>query len=76
MIDADALSRRRSAERAVRKLLKQVARDHDVERGDGVGIMPFGADAATRAGGSPAATRGLIVQHGRRGRRGKNGSAR
>ena len=70
------LSRRRSAERAVRKLPQQVARDHDMERGDRVGIMPFGADAATLAGGSPAAAPGLIVQHGRRGLRGKNGSAR
>ena len=66
----------RSAERAVRKLLQQVARDLDVERGDRVGIMPFGADAATLAGGSPAAVPGLIVQDGRRGQRGKNGSAR
>ena len=38
--------------------------------------MPFGADAATGAGGSSAAAPGLIIQHGRRGQRGKNGSAR
>ncbi len=37
--------------------------------------MPLGANAATLAGGSPAAAPGLIVQHGRRGQRGKNGSA-
>lgn len=70
------LSWRRSAERTVRKLLNQAARDHEVERGDRVGIMPFGTDAASLAGGSPAAAPGLIVQHGQRGLRGKNGSAR
>jgi len=57
-------------------MLQQAACDHAAEGGDRVGIMPFGADAATRAGGSPAAAPGLIVQHGRRGLRGKNGSAR
>ena len=46
------------------------------QRGDRVRIMPLGANAATRAGGSPAAAPGLIIQDGRRGRRGKNGSAR
>ena len=40
------------------------------------GLCRLGADAATLAGGSPAAAPGLIVQHGRRGQRGKNGSAR
>ena len=57
------------------QLLKQLARDHDVERGDRVRIMSLGTDAATLAGGSPAAVPALIVQHGRRGQRGKNGSA-
>ena len=38
--------------------------------------MSFGADAANLVGGSPAAAPGLIVQHGQRGQRGKNGSAR
>ena len=76
-IEVDAgLSWRRSAERATGQMLQQAACDHDAEGGDRVGIMPFGADAATRAGGSPAAAPGLIVQHGRRGLRGKNGSAR
>src|ERR1700737_4635109 len=64
------------AEWALRQSLKQVASHGDMEHGDGVGIMPFGANAATLAGGSPAAAPGLIVQHGRRGQRGKNGSAR
>src|SRR5580700_6315781 len=65
-----------SAEWAVRQLLKQLARDHDVERGDGAGIMSLGTNAVTLEGGSPAAVPVLIVQHGRRGQRGKNGSAR
>ena len=60
----------------MRKLPKQVARDSDVERGDRVGVMAFGADAATLVDGTPAAVPGLIVQHGRRGQRGKNGSSR
>jgi len=68
--------RRRSAERAVRKLPQQAARDHEAEAGDRVGIMPLGAEAARLAGGSPAAAPGLIIQYGRHGRRGKNGSAR
>ncbi len=38
--------------------------------------MLFGSDAAILAGGSPALSPRLIVQHGRRGLRGKNGSAR
>jgi hypothetical protein len=42
-------------------LLKQLARNHDVERGDRARIMSFGADAAILAGGSPAATPGLIA---------------
>lgn len=60
----------------MRELLQQLDRDQDAQGGDGVGIMPLGADAATRVGGSSAAAPGLIVQHGRRGQRGKNGSAR
>ena len=32
----------------MRQLLQQLARDHDVERGDRVRIMPFGTDAATQ----------------------------
>lgn len=66
----------RTAKRAVRQLLQQIACDLDTKGGDRVGIMPFGADAATLAGGSPAVSPRLIVQHGRRGLRGKNGSAR
>ena len=60
----------------MRQLPEQLAGEGNPQRGDRVRIMPFGADAATRAGGSPAAAPGLIVQHGRRGQRGKNGSAR
>ena len=65
-----------AAEGTVRQLCDQLAGEGNPQRGDGVGIMPFGANAATLAGGSPAAAPGLIVQHGRRGQRGKNGSAR
>jgi hypothetical protein len=70
------LSWGRSAERAIRQFLQHLARDLDAERGNRVRIMSLGADAAILAGESPAAAPGLIVQHGRRGRRGKNGSAR
>ena len=70
------LSWGRSAERAIRQFRQHWARDLDAERGNRVRIMSFGADAALLAGESPAAAPGLIVQHGRRGRRGKNGSAR
>src|SRR6266536_3197028 len=64
------------AEWAVRQLLNQVASQYGVECGNRVGIMPFGADAATLAGGSPAGAPGLIIQYSQRGQRGKNGSAR
>ena len=46
----------------MRQLLEKVAGDGNPQCGDGLRIMPFGADAATRAGGSPAAAPGLIVQ--------------
>ncbi len=65
-----------SAERTAKQLPEQVAGDRSSQRSDGVGTMAFGAYAASRAGGSSAAAPGLIVQHGRRGQRGKNGSAR
>ena len=42
-------------------MLQKLARELDAERGDRMGIMPFGTDAATLAGGSPAAALGLIV---------------
>jgi hypothetical protein len=42
-------------------LLQQLVRDLDVDRGNRVRIMSFGADAVTLAGGSPAATPGLIL---------------
>ena len=60
----------------MKQLLQQLTRDPDMEGGDRVGIMAFGPDAANLAGGSPAPAPGLIIQDGRRGRRGKNGSAR
>ena len=59
----------------MRKLLQQPARDEYAQRGDRVRIMPLGADAVNRAGGNPGAAPGLIIQHGRRELRGKNGSA-
>jgi hypothetical protein len=59
----------------VRQLLKKLAGDGNPQRGDRLRIMAFGADAATRAGGSLAGAPGLIVQHARHGLRGKNGSA-
>ena len=65
----------RAAEGTVSQLPEQLAGQGNPQGGDRARIMPFGADAATLAGGSPAAAPGLIVQHGRRGWRGKNGSA-
>jgi hypothetical protein len=55
----------------VRQLPEELAGDRNPQRGDRVGIMPFGAEAATLASGSPEAARGLTVQHGRRGLRGE-----
>ena len=60
----------------MRQLLQQLVRDLDVDRGNRVRIMSFGADAVTLAGGSPAAASGLIIQDCRRVLRGGNGSAR
>ena len=60
----------------MRQLPEQLAGEGNSQRGDRARIMSFGADAANLAGGSPAAAPGLIVQDGRRGLRGKNGSAR
>ena len=70
------LPRSRSTERTLRKSAQQEARDHDPQSGDRVGIMPLGADAASRVGGTPSAIGARIIQHGRRELRGKNGSAR
>jgi hypothetical protein len=50
-----------SAEGTVRQLAEQLAGDGNPQRGDRMGIMSFGTDAATRAGGSPAAVPGLII---------------
>ena len=60
----------------MRQLLEKLAGDGNPQRGDRLRIMPFGANAATRAGGSLAATPGLIIQYVWRGLRGENGSAR
>ena len=60
----------------MRQLPEQLTGEGNPQRGNRVGIMPFGADAATLAGRTPTATPGLVIQHGRRGRRGENGSAR
>ena len=46
------------------------------QRRDRVRIMPLGAYAAIRGGGSPVLARGQRIQDYRRGQRGKNGSAR
>ena len=62
----------RTAKRAVRQLLQQIACDLDTQGGDRVGIMPFWANAVPLADASPR----LRIQHGRGGLRGKNGSAR
>ena len=67
---------RGSAKGTMRQLPKQVAGDGDSQGGDGGRVMPLGANAATLAGGSSAAAGGLIIQHGRRGLRGKKGSSR
>ena len=68
--------RRRPAERTVRQLPQQQARQRDAQRGNRVWVMPLRTDPATRAGGSlPPALRQRI-QDDRRGQRGKNGSAR
>jgi hypothetical protein len=56
----------------MRQLPEPLAGGDNPQRGNGAGIMSFGTDSATHAGGSPAAAPGLIVQHGRRGWRGKN----
>ena len=67
---------RQPAKRTVRQLPQQPAGQLDAERRDRVRIMPLGADAASRAGGSPVPAGGQRIQDDRRGRRGKNGSAR
>ena len=69
-------SRARSTKRTLRKLPEQLSGKHDSQCGNRIWIMPFGANAASPAGGSLAPARGQGVQGGRRGRRGKNGSAR
>src|ERR1700689_2540513 len=61
---------RGAAEGTVRQLPQQLAGDGNPQGGDGGGVMPFGANAATLAGESPAAAPGLIIQDGRRGLRG------
>ena len=69
-------SRTRSTKRTLRELPEQVpGKDHS-PCGNGIRIMPLGANAAIRAGGSPASGGGQRFQDGRRGQRGKNGSAR
>jgi hypothetical protein len=66
-------ARAQSTKRAVRQLSEQQPGHCHSQGGDRVRIMPLGADAASRATGRAPA--GLIIEHGRRGRRGKNGSA-
>ncbi len=64
VIDADmdaGLSRDRSTKGAVRKFCEQEPSEYLSHGRNRVGVMPFGADAATLAGGSLAAAAGLIV---------------
>jgi hypothetical protein len=68
--------RTRSTERTLRKLPDQKLGEHYPQGGNRIRIMPLGANAATRAGGSPVPVRGQRIQDDRRGQRGKNGSAR
>src|SRR3982750_1619763 len=60
----------------MRKLPEQVAGNHCSQRCDRNRVMPLGANAATHVGGTSAVVWGLVIQHFRRGLRGKNGSAR
>ena len=64
-----------SAEGTVRQVPEQLAGDGSPQCGDRVGIMAFGPDAASLAGGNPAAAPGLIIQDCGCVLRGKNGSA-
>jgi hypothetical protein len=50
-------TRRRPAERTVRQLPQQQARQNDAQCRDRIRIMPLGACAAIRVGGSPAPAR-------------------
>ena len=68
--------RRHPTERTVRQLPQQQTRQKDAQRGDRVRVMPLGADPATRVDGSLSSARRQRIQDDRRGRRGKNGSAR
>src|SRR5579883_135524 len=68
--------RTRFTERTLRELPDQNLGKHCPQGGNRMRIMPLGANAATRAGGSPAPVRGQRIQDDRRGQRGKNGSAR
>src|SRR2546426_1808937 len=69
-------ARTRSAERALRDPGEQAAGDGYSQRRDRTRIMPLGTNAASRAAGTLAATRVLVVQDGRRGLRGKKDSVR
>ena len=63
---------RSSAVRTMRQILQQQTSQDNAQRGDGVRVMPLGAN---RAGGSPAHARAGRDQYDRRGQRGKKGSA-
>lgn len=67
--------RAQSTKGAVRQLGEQESGNRHSQGRDRVWIMPLGADAANRAAGSLVAPTGLIIEHGRHVRRGKNGSA-
>jgi hypothetical protein len=75
-IDAEESSRARSAERTLRELPEQLPGQDDSQCCNRMGIMPLGANAAIPAGGRLVPARGQRIPDGRRGQRGKNGSAR
>ncbi len=60
----------------MRKLPKQLPGKNHSQCRNGIRIMPLGTNAMTHAAGSPAPAWGQRIQDGRRGQRGKNGSAR
>ena len=60
-----------AAERSTRQPPEQEPGDPDTERGDRVPLMPFGAHAACRKGGTRTEVLRRLAPGGRRGQRGK-----
>lgn len=75
-IDTRGSAGAQSAKRAMMALREQQPCNLHSERCDRVRIMTLRTNAVSLAAGTPVAARALIVQHDRRGLRGKNGSAR